>query len=166
MSPATSRVKIMVADEVFIATALLHRENPSREDFTIGEIVERAAKENLFGELRPGVRVHASLHCDASKAPNPGRYRILYGTGKKTRRLLLSTDKVHPARNGKIWPNAEDVPARYTELIDWAKQRYGKGGPQNTRWLDGVLQLRGMGRELWKGEDPDEYVRKLRENWE
>jgi len=25
--------------------------------------------------------------------------------------------------------------------------------------------MRGLGRELWRGENPDEYVRKLRENW-
>lgn len=88
----TKRPVIKIADEVFIATALLHRENPDREDFTIGEIVERAAKENLVGELRRGVRVHASLHCVANRAPNLGRYRMLYATGDRTRRLLQSSD--------------------------------------------------------------------------
>jgi hypothetical protein len=157
-------IKAKVADEVFLATALLHRENPDREDFSISEIVERAAQENLFGELRPGVRVHASLHCVANRAPNPGRYRMLYATGER-RRLLHAGDEIHPDRNGKIWPNPEDVPARYAELIEWAKQRYGTGTPRRVPWLDGVLQLRGLGRELWRGEDPDDYVRKLRENW-
>jgi hypothetical protein len=160
-----ARADIKVADEVFIATALLHRENPKRSDFTISEIVERAAKENLFGELRPGVRVHASLHCVANRAPNPGRYRMLYATGGRTRRLLRSGDDEHPGRTGKIWPDPEAVPSRYTELINWAKQRYGKPSSHQTRWLDGVLQMRGLGRELWRGENPDEYVRKLRENW-
>ena len=37
--------KIKVAAEVWIATALLHRENPKREDFTVAEIVERARRE-------------------------------------------------------------------------------------------------------------------------
>ena len=165
--PTVSRpgTKIKVADEVFIATALLQRANPDREDFTITEIVERAKQENLFGELRPGVRVHASTHCVANRPPNPGAYRMLYATGLHTRRLLRSGDDVHPARNGKIWPDSEDVPPRYGELIEWAKRRFGKEGPRPTRWLDGVLRLHGFGRELWKGEDPDEYVRKLRENW-
>ena len=150
---------------MFIATALLHRENPKRPDFTISEIVERAAKENLFGELRPGVRVHASLHCVANRAPNPGRYRMLYATGERTRRLLRSGDDEHPGRTGKIWPDPEEVPSRYAELIQWAKQQYGKPSSHQARWLDGVLQMRGLGRELWRGENPDEYVRKLRENW-
>ena len=33
-------------------------------------------------------------------------------------------------------------------------------------WLQGILEMRGMGRDLWKDEDPDEYVRRLREGWE
>ena len=158
--------EVKVADEVFLATALLHREKPDREDFTIGEIVDRAARENLFGELRPGVRVHASLHCVANRPPNPGRYRMLYATGDRRRRLLRASDPIHPQRNGKIWPAIDDVPERYAELIEWAKQRFGKPGPPTERWLNGVLQMRGMGRELWRGEDPDEYVRTLREGWE
>ena len=168
MSPAAERAKkVKVADEVFIATALLHREHPDTADFTVKEIIDRVARENLYGSVRPGVRVHILLHCDANIAPNPARLRMLYATGDGTRRLLVSTDDVHPGRTGKIWPDPADVPPRYSELIAWAKKRYEKeGSPQRVRWLDGVLQLRGMGRELWKGEDPDEYVRKLRENWE
>jgi hypothetical protein len=158
-------VEIRVADEVFIATALLHKENPDRDDFSISEIVARVAMENLFGELRPGVRVHASLHCVANRAPNPARLRMLYATGDHTRRLLRSSDDVHPARTGKIWPDPQSVPPQYRDLIEWARQRYGKDSPRPTRWIDGIFHLRGLGRELWRGEDPDEYVRKLRENW-
>jgi hypothetical protein len=157
---------IKVADEVFIATALLHRENPERADFTIGEIVDRVTRENLFGTLRPGVRVHASLHCVANRDPNPGRYRMLYATGDHTRRLLRSEDEVNPERTGKIFPESDSIPPLYRELIDWAKQRYGTSVPRRTRWLEGIFQMEGMGRELWRGEDADEYVRKLRENWE
>jgi hypothetical protein len=28
-----------------------------------------------------------------------------------------------------------------------------------------VLQMHGAGKEIWTDEDPDEYVRRLRENW-
>jgi hypothetical protein len=161
----TMNTKIKVADEVFIATALLHKENPKREDFTIGEIVARAGKENLYGELRPGVRVHASIHCVANRPPNPGRYRMLYATGDHTRRLLRSCDDVRPDRTGKIWPDPRDIPPQYHELIDWAKQQFGKESEKRSRWMDGIFHLRGMGRTLCHGEDPDEYVRKLRENW-
>jgi hypothetical protein len=157
---------VKVADEVFLATALLHRENPSRQDFTVNEIVARAARENLAGSLRPGVRVHALLHCVANKAPNPGRYRMLYATSHSTRRLLLPGDDIHPDRTGKAWPRPEDVPPRYAELIEWARRRYEKSNQVPARWLDSIMQLRGLGREIWRDEDPDEYVRKLREGWE
>jgi hypothetical protein len=72
--------RIKVADEVWLATALLHRENPSRNDFTLNEIVERAAKEGIVDERRPGVYVHAALHCVANRPPKPARYRMLYET--------------------------------------------------------------------------------------
>lgn len=158
---------VKVADEVFIATALLQREQPDRIDFSVSEIVERAKQEELTGELRPGVYVHASLHCVANKAPNPGRYRMLYATGTRTRRLLRAGDDVHPLRDGKIWPNPAEVPERYHELIAWAQTRYETGSEaQPKKWLGAVLELRGAGKDLWRGEDPDEYVLSLREGWE
>lgn len=156
--------EIRVADEVFIATALLHKESPDREDFTIGEIVARAQKENLHGRLRPGVQVHASLHCVANLAPNPGRYRMLYANGRK-RRLLRSGDEVHPQRTGRRWPELEAVPPEYHDLVKWAKSRFGEDSPHTTRWIEGMFHLRGLGRELWQGQDPDEYVKSLRESW-
>src|SRR5205085_6230908 len=132
-----------VADEVFIAIALLHKENPECEDFTLSEIVARVQKENLSGAVRPGVRVHASSHCVANRAPNPGRYRMLYATAANRRRLLQAGDDVHPPRTGKMWPDPASVPARYHDLIEWAKQRYGKINP--ARWMEGIFQLRGLG---------------------
>lgn len=157
---------IKVADEVFIATALLHRENPGRTDFSVRDIVDRVRRENLYGEMRPGVQVHAFLHCVANRAPNSVRVRMLYATDKGHRRLLLAGDEVHPERTGKMWPDPAEVPSKYAELIEWAKQRYGKDKRGSPRWLDGVFQLAGLGKELWRGEDPDEYVRRLREGWE
>ena len=159
-------VKIRVADEVFIAMALLQRERPERSDFTVDEIVSRLARENLFGEVRPGIQAHIYSHCVANRPPQPSTHRMLYATGSGTRRLLLAGDEVHPGRDGKTFPDPEDVPTKYHELIDWAKRRYAQSGESTSRWLEGILQLRGLGRELWKDEDPDEYVRKLREGWE
>ena len=157
--------EIKVGDEVFVAAALLHREHPEREDFTIGEIVDRVERENLYGELRPGVRVHVSSHCVANRPPNPARLAMLYATPGNRRRLVREGDHVHPERNGKIFPDPDDLPPRYRELIQWARERYGKGGGQPVRWLEGIFQMAGTGRDIWKGEDPDEYVRKLREGW-
>jgi hypothetical protein len=120
-------VDVSCAVEVFLATALLHREQPQRSDFTIKEIVNRAAREDVRGELRQGVRVHASQHCVANKAPNQARHRMLFATGKHTRRLLQPGDDVHPDRTGEIWPNASEIPEMYLPLLEWAKQRYEQG---------------------------------------
>lgn len=74
-----SKVQVKVADEVWVATALLHRENPKRNWFSVEEIVDRAAREGLVKPQRPGVYVHAVQHCVANRPPNPGRYRMLLG---------------------------------------------------------------------------------------
>jgi hypothetical protein len=188
MNQSSVVVEASCAVEVFIAAALLHRENPGREEFTIQEIVNRAARENITGELRSGVNVHASQHCVANKAPNPGRHRMLFATGKHTRRLLLPGDETHPGRTGKVFPDPGEVPEKYLSLLAWAKARYENGSAdqkgavdqsvaQGTkldgtdpktpeRWLESLFELEGLGKQYWKNVDPDEFVRKLREGWE
>ena len=139
-------IGISCAVEVFLAIALLHRENPERQDFTIQEIVNRVARENLAGALRSGISVHASQHCVANKAPNPLKHRMLYATGKHTRRLALPNDIAHPDRTGKIFPDAGDVPEGYRPVVDWAKKRF-----------EHILNSPGF----W-AEDADERIRQLR----
>src|SRR4029453_17007708 len=89
------RHELKVADEVWLATALLHREHPDRLDFTVAEIVARARQEGVTAELRPGVYLHANLHCVANRAPNPGRYLMLVETGRNRRRLYRPGDPTH-----------------------------------------------------------------------
>ncbi|MGD0735315.1 MAG: hypothetical protein ABR976_09220 [Terracidiphilus sp.] len=182
-------IDVSCAVEVFIATALLHWEQPGRPDFTIQEIVNRAAIENISGEMRSGVNVHASQHCVANRPPNPAKHRMLFATGKHTRRLLLRGDGVHGERTGKIFPNPSEVPERYLPLLEWAKTRFEKGealadplprgGFPNVdshpgdelpepprRHLQALLDMRLAGVHLSNGEDPDDYVRRLREGWD
>jgi hypothetical protein len=147
MALLADAVEVTCAVEVFIATALLHREHPERKDFLIQEIVNRAEHENVAGDLRPGVNVHASSHCVANKEPKPARYRMLFATGKHTRRLLLPGDEIHRGRTGKIFPEAGELPEEYLPLLAWAKERY-----ERARVAAGV----------WAG-DPDELVRQLRD---
>ena len=182
-------IDVSCAVEVFLATALLHREKPERNDFTIQEIVNRAARENVTGEMRSGVNVHASQHCVANRAPNPAKHRMLFATGKHTRRLLLPGDEVHSGRSGKIFPEPDEIPEKYQPLLEWAKQRYETGVSRAymkrndeagqaasslaraehatpMRPLQILLDLRLAGVHLVNGEDPDDYVRRLREGWE
>jgi hypothetical protein len=165
MTTAVRPVK--VADEVWLAAALLHKENPQRRDFTVNEIVERAKRERIEGELRPGVRVHALQHCVANRPPNPGRYRMLFATGKLTRRLFRRGDPFHPARQGsKLVPEKEDIPRKYHYLVDWYFSDYSRTQIEGSDEQQSILSLRGLGKKIWQGEDPDEYVRRLREGWE
>src|SRR5436305_6792509 len=118
MQPTTVRTK--VADEVWIVTALLHRENPKREDFTIEEIMERAMQECEEKKLRPGIYVHVVQHCVANRSPNPGRYRMLFETAPGRRRLFRKGDNYDPAREGaKTLPAPEEIPSKYAALLDW-----------------------------------------------
>lgn len=158
---ATAIVK--VADEVWIATALLHREHPRRADFSVQEIVDRAAREQAHESLRPGVSVHAYQHCVANLAPNPGRYRMLTATGKSTRRVFRPGDEYHPAReSGKVVPRKEEIPEQYWPLLDWYGSKFGNA-PGKTVPADPLLAMKGMWKGLWQDEKPDAYVRRLRE---
>ncbi len=157
---------IKVADEVWLAAALLHREHPERNDFTIQEIVDRVERENIYGELRPGVRVHATQHCVANRPPNYAGYIMLFATGKRTRRLFRPGDPVHPRRNGKVTPNRDEIPERYHELLDWYEGEFARTAEVKGHPLDALLALRGTGKDLWADEHADEYVRRLREGWE
>ena len=71
---------LTVADEVWIATALLHREHPERSDFAVQEIEARLREEGIAGVVREGVRPHVYLHCVANLEPLPARLRMLYET--------------------------------------------------------------------------------------
>jgi len=160
------RHELKVADEVWLVTALLHREQPERADFTVAEIVERARQERLTSELRPGVYLHANLHCVANRPPNPGRYLMLVETGPNRRRLYRPGDPTHEARRGaKTTPVRSAIPVRYHPLLDWYAREYA---PQRglKPGADPLLALRGSGRELWADEHADVYVRRLREGWE
>ena len=116
---------IKVADEIWVATSMLHMENPSREDVSVSEIVQRAIKEKLAGGYRPGLQIHASTHCVATKPPNPARHRMLSETGRGRRRLFREGDKFHRnRRQGKTHPVAEELPSKYRYLVDWYEQDF------------------------------------------
>ena len=153
--------EIRVADEVWIATALLHRENPSAADFSLKEIVERLAREDMTGSVRPGVNPHISVHCVANRPPATGRYRMLFETAKSRRRLFRTGDLAHAGRTGKTRPEAGEIPAEYQSLIDWYDREWnGNIG------ADPLLELAARHRDLWKDVKADDYVRKLREGFE
>ncbi|HET7204973.1 MAG TPA: AbrB/MazE/SpoVT family DNA-binding domain-containing protein [Terriglobales bacterium] len=116
-----------VADEVWVATAMLHRERSDVPDFAVDEVRERAQKESWGKDLRPGFYQHLSYHCVANKRPNPSSYRMLFETFRGRRRLYKPEDLCHPGRqNGKMRPNKGDLPPEYRQLTDWYDDVYSK----------------------------------------
>jgi hypothetical protein len=161
-----SGIQIKVADEVWVATALLHREHPAQADFAIEEIMQRATEEAGNQRLRPGVYVHVVQHCVANRQPNPGRYRMLFETAPGRRRLFRNSDVYDPAREGaKSVPTREDLPSEYGGLLDWYRN-WNQDSVEERIKNDPLLALRGSGKELWADEHADDYVRRLREGWE
>lgn len=164
MSVAT-RAGLKVADEVWIATALLHREHPECSDFAVSEIVERARQEALTEQLRAGVYVHAVQHCVANRAPNPACYRMLFETTTGRRRLFRAGDAYHPSREGgKTTPELSDMPYGYNGLLAWYRDWCARTAA-SCRDADGLLALAGSGKHLWADEPADDYIRRLREGW-
>ena len=156
---------LKVADEVWIAMALLHREHPDKTDFKVEEIVERARREHPSEDLRPGVYIHAQMHCVANKPPNPGRYRMLYESSPGRRRLFVPGDVYDRKREGaKTIPVKEEIPEKYRPLLQWYKG-WSKSHSNRKGRFDALLALRGSGRDLWADEHADEYVNRLREGW-
>jgi hypothetical protein len=161
-----SKPSVKVADEAWIATALLHRENPSEPDFSIDAIVNRAKEESIAGDLRPGVYVHVLQHCVANRPPNPGRYRMLFETAPGRRRLFRPGDPYDLKREGsKTVPSPEDLPHEYVGLLSWYKG-WTESPHASAPSEDPLMRAARIGKSIWEGIDPDEYVRQLREGWE
>jgi hypothetical protein len=153
---------VRVADEVWIATALLHRENPNAEDFSVKEIEDRLVRERFSNGKRPGVQPHVNQHVVANRPPNGGRYRMLFETAPSRRRLFRAGDPYHPEReDGKMVPERSEIPGKYHALLDWYERHWAPAAPD-----DPLLALASRHRELWKSVDADEYVRALREGFE
>lgn len=159
-----------VADEVWIAVALLHREHPERDAFSPSEILQRVVRENMVGTLRPGVAIHINQHSVANRVPNTpgGRYRMLFETPDKRRRLFRPGDPYHPYREGytkgyKTQPDPQDIPERYHYLLEWYEQEYCAPGVSPSRPLEKghpLLQLIGAGASGRSdvAERHDDYV--------
>jgi len=164
--PTAHKLHVKVADEVWIATALLHQEQPTRADFPVEEIVARVAREALVLPLRPGVYVHVVQQAVANRAPGPGRYRMLFETAPGRRRLFRRGDSYHPAREGsKITPNPDEIPPGYSGLLSWYNQ-WDAAAVFSAPDSDPLLSLAGSGKQLWSSEHADEYIQRLRESWQ
>lgn len=164
--------QIRLADECWIALALLHREHPQQKAFSATEIRQRMVREWGAGNLRPGVMAHIYQHLVANAEPVSGRYRMFYRLPGGALRLFRPGDEAHPARRGKSLPQREEIPRKYHYLLAWYEQEFSTNGPpartqkRMREELDPVLAMQGVGKEIWEGIDADAYVAELRSGWD
>ena len=154
---------IKVADEIWIATALLHKEHPERGDFTTAEIIERALRENLAG-YRQGLAAHASGHCVATRPPSPARIRMLTETRRGRRRLFREGDPYNAERkSGKTHPDRTDIPQKYTDLIDWYEEDYSRGNGNRVSPPPASTDERPHGKDLLRfvGSIPADDLKRM-----
>jgi len=173
--PTSFAMDILVADRIWIATALLHQIHPDRDSFKKQEIRDQLEKEGLAeGIERSTINAHLDQHCVSNNPPSSGKYRMLYESSPGNLRLFRRGDLTHPARiqrnkPSKSIPLREKLPEEYRPLLDWYE-----GWSQNHRlsdqfpsWEeDPLIRLIGSGRDTWADEHADEYVNRLREESE
>jgi len=168
----TTPARLLIADRIWIATALLHRQFPSRAYFTKNEIRQKLEDEELAqGVERGSLNAHLKEHCVANVPPSSGKYRTLFEPVAGNLRLFRPGDLTHPARiqprkPSKSVPKREEIPARYRPLLDWYESWSEQSRALNSRssWEDDpLIRLIGSGKHIWADEHADEYVERLRE---
>jgi len=164
MAILTASVK--VADECWIALALLLREHPERSSFSAVEILDRLETEKAHPERRSGIQAHIYLHNVANLPPNSARYRLFYRIEDGSYRLYRPGDITHPDRKGKTKPALDDLPLAYHELLKWYETEYCRLQSKSSPSLDRILSARGMGREIWADKEGDSFVEELRSGWD
>jgi len=167
---ATATTTLKLADEVWIALALLHQRHPERADFSVEEIMDFAVKAKelrSLAALRPGFYVHVIQHCVANRPPNPARYRMLFESAPGRRRLFRPGDTYDARRErGKSSPAAEELPENWLRgLLAWYRA-WCSETVNRAQQDDPLLALYGSGKHLWADEHADDYVGRLREGWE
>jgi hypothetical protein len=163
MATLEKTATLKVADAVWVATAMLQREYPEKEGFSVAEIVERVKAEGLTEGEDVSIYLHANQHCVANRPPNQARLRMLFETPGNLRRLYCPPEPCHPARNGRFCPEPKELPSRLLgerDLIHWYDKWCVEQHKRATTH-DPLLALAGTGDGRW-GSDAVAYVNKLR----
>jgi hypothetical protein len=159
--------EILVADECWVALALLHREHPEQVSFSAREIADRLKKERAHPEFRAGVTAHLYQHNVANVAPSSARYRLFYKLTDGSLRLFRPGDDAHGSRRGKTSPERSDLPDVYHPLVEWYEKEYCQLARPASPPSDLLLQMRGVGKKLWASlGGGDAFVARERTGWE
>jgi hypothetical protein len=172
--------EILIADRIWIATALLHQRRPGLAGFTKDEIRQELKQEGLDEGVKEGsINAHLKEHCVANVPPSSGKYRMLFEPEPGKLRLFRLGDLTHPARiqprkPSKSIPRREEIPTKYWRLLDWYEDwsnspihsgTLGSNPPAGSVACyddDPLIRLIGSGRHIWADEHADEYVENLR----
>jgi hypothetical protein len=161
---------LLLADRIWLAVAMLHREFPDQEGFSKDEIRKKLADSGLdVGLKRTSIHAHLKEHMVANVPPSSTRYRMLYETRPGYLRLFRPDDPVHPLRqSGKLtkhMPKREDVTREFHPLLDWYDDWVAKQPPPGVVNYedDPLIRLLGSGKHIWADEHADDYVNRLRE---
>jgi hypothetical protein len=159
--------EIRVADECWIALALLHQAHPERQSFSAREILDRLKLEKAHPEVRAGVSAHIYQHNVANVEPSSARYRMFRKLEDGAYRLFRPGDDFHPARKGKTAPERSELPARYHHLLDWYEREYCSPPTRSDEERDPILQMRGVGKDVWAAlGGGDAFVARERAGWD
>jgi hypothetical protein len=155
---------LTVTNAVWIAVAFLQKRHPERGGFSVDEISGLVAELDLTDGEDKSVRQHVRQHSVANKRPQPNTVCMLFDSGGGLRRLYRGGDEVYPGRNAaRTHPKWEELPPQYEYLRRWYEEEWiGEG---SSAAEDPLLALIGSGKEIWKSEHADEYVKRLRSGW-
>jgi hypothetical protein len=160
---------LLLADRIWFAVAMLHREFPERQDFSKEEIRNKLHASGLDAGLkRTSIHAHLKEHMVANAAPSSTKYRMLFETWPGHLRLFRPGDTPHPLRQTgkptKQMPKREEVSAEFHPLLDWYEDWIGKQPPPGAVNYDDdpLIRLIGSGKHIWADEHADEYVENLR----
>lgn len=164
------QLEFMIADRIWIATALLHQEFPSKVTFSRDEIRRKMAQEGLDEGVKPGsINAHLSDHLLANVPASSGKYRMLFEDSPGNLRLFKPGDLTHPSRvqrrkPSKSVPQVEKIPMKYRGLLEWYETWSQRLSRSSNSWEDDpLIRLVGSGKHIWADEHADEYVNRLRE---
>ncbi len=167
-----TEAELLIADRVWIATALLHQAHPQQPDFAKDEIRKKLEGEGLdHGIERGSINAHLKEHCVANVPPSSGKYRMLFEPTPGRLRLFRPGDLTHPARiqrrkPSKSFPRQDEIPSKYWHLLDWYttwSSQFGAASSKPSWEDDPLIRLIGSGQHIWADEHADEYVNRLRE---
>jgi hypothetical protein len=116
---------ISTANAVWLATAMLHKENSQSDAFSAKEIFQKVKQLNLLSVSNSTINMHITSHCVASSKESPDRHRKLTRVRVGWYRLFKEGDSFHETRStGQIAPLTGMLPLEFKDVIDWYNVQY------------------------------------------